>query len=205
MSTYSEIAFYQVGVDDLQPRAGWLWLRAALAMALAILAFAWPSPTLFAFALVFAGFNLADGVLLLAVGVRRRRHRSWLLLRGFLSILVAAIFLGWPGAATVAYAVALVALVAAWALVCGLLEIVALARSTGPERWLFAIGGLLGVGLAAALLALLLESPVNILMIAAYLIGSYALLSAILLSWLAAATGRRARQSPGLEPRRAAR
>jgi len=126
-----------------------LALRGGLAILLGIIAFALPVPTLAAIVILFGAYVTIDGVLALIAAVRgMREHASWgaMLVVGAVSIVAGVIALFWPGIG----ALALVYLVAAWALVTGALEI-AMAlrlRHVISSEWLLILGGVVSIALA---------------------------------------------------------
>jgi uncharacterized membrane protein HdeD (DUF308 family) len=127
-----------------------LALRAAAAILLGLIAFALPGPTLAAIVILFGVYAIIDGGLALVAAVRGvRRHERWgaMLAEGIVSVAAGAIALLWPALG----ALALVYLVAAWALLTGALEIalgVRLRRVIRGE-WLLILGGVLSIVLAA--------------------------------------------------------
>jgi uncharacterized membrane protein HdeD (DUF308 family) len=136
-------------------RSWWtLLLRGLLAMVLGVLIFTRPFITLKAVVLAFAFYCFVEGVssLFTAIsGWRHREHRWLLVMEGIAGIVVGLITLRTPGITTVA----LMALIAVWALVTGVLRIVEgvkLRREISGEVWLI-LGGL--VSIAFAMLVLL--------------------------------------------------
>jgi uncharacterized membrane protein HdeD (DUF308 family) len=131
--------------------AYWLSLaiRAAAAIVLGIIALTLPGPTLGAIVILFGAYALIDGILAIVGAVRgQRRGDRWgaMLAQGILGIAAAVFALLWPATG----ALALVYLVAAWALVTGALEIVTAVRLRKIIRgeWLLILGGVLSVALA---------------------------------------------------------
>src|SRR6266852_260101 len=101
----------------------WNWwalaLRGVAAILFAIIAFFWPGITATALVLLFGIYALIDGILALVAALRaaQRHSRSGaLLLEGILDILIAIIAFAWPEAALVA----LIYLIALWAVVTGI-------------------------------------------------------------------------------------
>src|SRR5258708_32496295 len=104
-----------------------LAIRGLVAIMLGVVAFAWPGITLGALVLLFGAYALIDGIASIVGAVRASRaHERWgvLLLEGFAGILTSAVTVVWPGIT----ALALVYLIAAWALVTGVFEIIAAVR-----------------------------------------------------------------------------
>lgn len=163
----------------------WIMARGVLAILLAVIAFLFPFPALFAFTLVFAAFAFVDGVLTLASGFGDQRETSWgaLILRGALGILVGVIFVLVPLIAVVGYALATLAILIAWALVTGVLEIMAAIRlrKAIEGEWLLAASGVLSILLGIAIAAFLYFFPGATILSVAWIIGLYALIAGIAL------------------------
>jgi uncharacterized membrane protein HdeD (DUF308 family) len=122
-------------------------LRGVLAILFGIIALVWPGITIAALVLVFGIYALADGIVSLYSSFTRRDlsggDRGWLALQGALGIIVGILVFVWPGIT----ALVLLVLIAAWALVTGVLQIVAafnLRREIRNEWWLL-IGGILSI------------------------------------------------------------
>ena len=153
-------------------------LRGIVALLFGLTAFFVPVVTLAVVISLFGVFALLDGILLIVVGVRTRQetHRWWLLiLQGLLGVGVGIFAFIAPGAV----ALALLYLVAAWAVITGIMEIVAaihLRREIENEWWL----GL--SGLASVLLGILLAVfPNTGFLVGLWWIGVYAVVSGIML------------------------
>jgi uncharacterized membrane protein HdeD (DUF308 family) len=117
-----------------------------IAILVGIVTFVWPGITVGALVLLFGAYALLDGVLSL-VGAWRasRAHERWgaLVFEGIAGIVAAAITVLWPGIT----AIALVYIIAAWALVTGVFEIAAAVRLrhyiTG--EWLLILSGIASI------------------------------------------------------------
>jgi uncharacterized membrane protein HdeD (DUF308 family)/sporulation protein YlmC with PRC-barrel domain len=145
-------------------------------------AFFLPGITLTVLILLFGAFALVDGVfaIIAAVRTRRRNERWWLLLaEGVLGVLAGIVAFIWPGLT----ALALLYLVAAWAIITGILEIVAAIRLRQEivGEWALILSGVLSV-IFGVLLAVL--PGVGILALL-WLIGAYAVAFGVLLIILA--------------------
>ncbi|MCU7730798.1 HdeD family acid-resistance protein [Actinoplanes sp. KI2] len=124
-------------------------LRGAAAILFGVLALVWPGITVLALVLLFGAYALVDGAFTLAAafgnrdGGRTRGDRAWLFARGIAGILTAVIAVVWPGIT----ALALLWVIALWAMVTGVLEIVAAFRLRKEMRheWLLALSGALSV------------------------------------------------------------
>ncbi len=153
-------------------------LRGALALLFGIAAFLLPSVTITALVLLFGVYLIVDGILalLLSFAVRPGDRRWWLLLlNGVLAIAAGLITFVWPAAS----ALALVLIVAAWALVTGVIEILAAARLRRElsNEWLLGVGGLVTVALGIALVL----APSAGLVAASWLFGAFALIYGVLM------------------------
>jgi uncharacterized membrane protein HdeD (DUF308 family) len=186
MATQSETA--AAGARTSLPAHNWKWflLRGVLGIILGVVAILFPLSALFAFTLVFAAYAFVDGIASLISGIRgARAGESWgaLVFRGVLGILVGVIFVLMPFLATVTYAFVSVALLAAWSIVAGVLEIVAAIRLRREieGEWLLGVSGLISVLLGIAIFLLVIPYPAATLLSAAWLIAIYAFASGIVL------------------------
>jgi uncharacterized membrane protein HdeD (DUF308 family) len=121
-----------------------LVLRGAAAIIFGILAFVWPAITFTALVLLFGVFALWDGVFTLVGAFRSSGNRRWaLILEGLVSLAAGLVAFLWTEAASVA----LLFIIAAWAVVTGILEIIAAIRLREEieGEWLLLAGGLLSV------------------------------------------------------------
>lgn len=145
-------------LDPMNARVARQWWAAALkgvsAIALGVLALAWPGITLLTLVLIFAAFCVADAVFSTVLAVRGARHGGrWglLALNAVLGLAAAAIAVFYPGITLLAFVVML----AAWALITGVVTIVAAVRLKRDHgRWWMIAGGVAAIllGLALALL-----------------------------------------------------
>jgi uncharacterized membrane protein HdeD (DUF308 family) len=122
-------------------------LRAVAAVVFGIVAVIWPDVTLGVLVLLFGAYALVDGVIALTTalfgGRLGGRRRGWLVLEGVLGIVVGLSTFAWPDITTVA----LLWLIAAWAIGTGVLELgtaVALRRELTNE-WRLVLSGVLSV------------------------------------------------------------
>jgi uncharacterized membrane protein HdeD (DUF308 family) len=157
-------------------------LRGAAAVGFGLLALLWPGLTLTVLVLLFGAYALIDGAALLvdAVRVRGALRRPWLVaLEGIASVVAGAITLIWPGIT----ALALLWVLAAWALVTGVLEVWAAFRTRpdGGHDWFI---GLLGV-LSLVLAGILVIDPATGALGITWALGWYGLLFGGTLLWLA--------------------
>ncbi len=154
-----------------------LALRGAAAILFAVIAIFSPEITATALVLLFGIYALFDGILALVAALRaaRRHGRSGaLLLEGILDILIAIIAFAWLEAALVA----LIYLIALWAVVTGIALMaagLALIRLSG--EWLLVVSGLLSILLG---IILFVHPEVGIVALSWWL-GLYALFFGIAL------------------------
>ncbi|MGE0128419.1 MAG: HdeD family acid-resistance protein [Blastocatellales bacterium] len=184
----------------LMARNWWtLALRGLFAVLFGFAAFIWPGITLFLLVMLFGGYALANGIVALISAFSRGagRERWWaLLLEGIIGIVVGVLTFIWPGLT----AMGLLYLIAFWAFVTGVLEIITAIRLrreiTG--EWLMALIGILSIVLGA----LLVMNPLAGALSVVWLIGAYAFAIGVLMIGLAFKlrslrdTGGRARQAP---------
>jgi uncharacterized membrane protein HdeD (DUF308 family) len=155
-----------------------LVVRGAAALLFGILTIMWPGITLTVLVFLFAGYALIDGIVNIAGMVKAiHGHDRWgvLLLEGIVGVAAAAVTVAWP-AITV---VALVYLIAAWAIVTGVFELPAAVRLRKhvSGEWLLALSGV-----ASLLFGILLTiAPLTGALAIALWIGAYALIFGALL------------------------
>jgi uncharacterized membrane protein HdeD (DUF308 family) len=155
-----------------------LVLRGVFALIFGIVAFLLPGATVFALVILFAAYMGVDGIMAIVLAIRRaHQRREWwpLVLEGIAGIGIAIITVIWPGVT----ALALLYLIAAWALVTGVMEIVAAIRLRKVIRGEFFLG-LAGVAsIAFGIIAILFPGEGAVALV--WLIGSYAILFGVLL------------------------
>lgn len=180
-------AVSQPMLGTLRRNWGWIVFRGVLALALGVVSFLFPLSALFAFAMVFAAYAGADGVLSMVAavrGARRKEERWWAyVIRGIIGIVTAVLFVLMPEVMTVGYALVTLVMLAIWAIVTGALEIVA-ATSLRKEisgEWLMGLSGALSVVLGIVIIVLLVLDPLTTLPSAAWVIGSYAIFAGVVL------------------------
>ena len=153
-------------------------VRGMIGIALGITAFLWPAITLRVLVLLFAGYAIIDGVLAFAGATQARRARQqsgFLALEGAVGLLAGAITLARPTITTTI----LVYVIAAWAILTGILEIGAAIRlrQTIQGEWLMAFFGLMSVMFG---IAIAVAPALGALAIALW-IGAYAFASGVVL------------------------
>ena len=164
----------------LESLARYWWmvvLRGAVAVLFGLLALIWPDITLLALVILFGAYALVDGVfaLVAAFGPRAEGRRFWLALQGIAGIAIGAVTFIWP---TIT-ALALVYVIAVWAIVTGVLQIMAAIRLRREMRgeWLLALSGVLSVVVGIILLIWPGSGAVGLVL----LIGAYAVVFGIAL------------------------
>jgi uncharacterized membrane protein HdeD (DUF308 family) len=119
---------------------GAIALRGFIAVLFGVIAFVWPGPTVAVLVLLLGAFALVEGVTNIVAGVRARE--GWAIFEGIISVLVGIVIVVWPGIT----ALALLYVVAAWAIITGIVRIVAAIqlRRVIRNEWL-----LVGSGVAS--------------------------------------------------------
>ena len=153
-----------------------LVLRGLAAIIFGILAYVWPGITFTVLVLFFGAYALWDGIFALIAAFRAQGERRWaLVLEGLVGVAAGLVTFFWTGAATLA----LLVIIAAWAIVTGIFEIIAAIRLREEieGEWLLLVSGLLSVlfGIALAIW------PAAGLVAVTWLIGAYAIIYGILL------------------------
>jgi uncharacterized membrane protein HdeD (DUF308 family) len=151
----------------------WRWwtiaLRGLVAIAFGILAMVAPGAAIVSLVLLFGVYAIIDGVLALVLASRRVQPRGALIARGIVSIAAGIIAFVWPGIT----AFALLFVIAGWAIVAGILDIVTAIqmRKQLEGEWLLGLEG----ALAVAFGVLLLLSPLVSAIVLGLWIGAWAL------------------------------
>ncbi len=170
----NEIGQFVDALGDF-PRHWWVVaLRGLAAIVFGILAFIWPGVTLAVLVLFFGAYAIVDGVLALYSAFRSRGEHVWApLVEGLLGIATGLIAFFWPGLT----ALALLIVIAAWAILTGVLEVYAAIRLRRVIRneWALIISGVLSVVFGVLLVAQPGAGAVAVV----WLIGLYAILFGI--------------------------
>jgi uncharacterized membrane protein HdeD (DUF308 family) len=153
-------------------------LRGLLAVLFGLAALIWPNLALGVLVLLFGLYWIMDGLMAVVAGLTRQNGtRPWWLLpvEGLFGILAGVLSLFWPGLT----AMALLYLIAAWAILTGLVEIVSAIqlRAEIENEWLLALGGVVSVALGM----MLVIWPGAGLVVMVRLMGAYALIYGFLL------------------------
>src|SRR5689334_9383669 len=143
-----------------------LLIRGLLAVLFGSMAFARPGATLFALVLLYGAYAFVDGVTALSVGVTSRA--GWLVFSGLAGLAVGIGTFFYPGIT----AVALFYLIAGWAIVRGIFEIIAgiALRKVISAGWVLALAGVFSIGFGVLFAAY----PAPGALALAYLVGAYA-------------------------------
>jgi uncharacterized membrane protein HdeD (DUF308 family) len=159
-------------------RNWWLLLiRGILAVLFGLVAFAWPALTLVTLVLLYGAYAFVDGLTAIWVGVS---SRAWgVLLFGILGVIVGIYTFFYPGVT----AIALLYLIAAWALVRGIFEIVTAIqlRKEINYEWALIIGGLISIIFGIVLVA----NPGAGALAMVVVIGAFALMFGVMMIILA--------------------
>jgi uncharacterized membrane protein HdeD (DUF308 family) len=122
-------------------------LRGVLGVLFGLAAWIWPDVTVRVLVLLFGFYALVDGLLALAAAMMGGRlvsgRRGWLIFEGVAGVAAGVLTFIWPEVTTLA----LLYLIAFWAIVTGVLEVVAavLLRRELRGEWLLALAGVVSV------------------------------------------------------------
>src|SRR5262249_3587480 len=151
-------------------------LRGILAIIFGLICLLTPGIAVGALVLLFAAYMLVDGVFAIISGIRAARSgESWglLILEGIVDLAAGALAVIWPAITLVA----LVWIVAIWAIVSGALMLAA-AFALNPDygRWLLALGGIASFVFG---ILLIIEPLIGAVVLTLW-IGAYALVLGVL-------------------------
>ena len=205
MTTLFDETILPRSVADILTKKWWAvaW-RGAFALLFGLLVFFWPGISLLMLVLLFGAYALADGVFALACAIEKatdktsgRKQTLWpMLLQGVVGIAAAVLTFGWPGIS----ALVLLYLIAAWAIITGIFQIVQAIRLRKEieGEWLLVLGGITSV-----VFGLLLQIfPGAGTLAIVWLIGAYSMAFGILLLFLAFRLRQRSVQEPrGMSPK----
>jgi uncharacterized membrane protein HdeD (DUF308 family) len=147
-------------------------LRGVFGIIFGLSALLLPGVTISALIVLFAAYMLADGIMAIVAGVRAatRRDRWWpFILEGLVDIAAGAIAFFAPVATILAF----VWLNGAWAIISGILMLVAVFRLRKTHgKWLLALGGIVSVVWGV----LLFIAPIAGALVMTWWLGAYALI-----------------------------
>ena len=173
--TLDELHF---GADTLARNWWAIALRGLAGIIFGILAFVMPGMTLAVLVLLFGAYALVDGIfdIIASLGGRSGAQSWWmLLLEGLVGVAAGLVAFFRPGLT----ALALVYLIAAWAIITGVLEIVAAIRLRKVMRneWWLVAGGVLSIVFGVLIAA----APGAGALALVFWIGAYALIFGVLM------------------------
>lgn len=163
-----------------QVSRGYWWMlliRAVVAILFGILAIISPVFALLFLVYLFAAYVLIDGIMSVFVAFQERStHSRWwiLLLGGIAGIILGVLAFAWPGVTSLV----LFYLVAAWAVVTGIFDVIAAfsVRAAGVE-WLLVLGGVLSIIIGI----IFFLHPVASILTIVWLLGVFALVYGVIL------------------------
>jgi uncharacterized membrane protein HdeD (DUF308 family) len=149
-----------------------LVVRGVAAILFGIVALVRPGAALLSIVLVFGIYAVVDGAFNLVAAVQRGRaglQWGWTLFQGIVSVIAGVLAFVWPNIT----AVALLAIIAGWALVTGVAEIAAAIelRHLIKNEWMLIASGILSIALGV----LLIVSPAIGALSVMWMIGGYAI------------------------------
>jgi uncharacterized membrane protein HdeD (DUF308 family) len=169
-------------VDTAMLSRNWwaMAIRGVAAIIFGVLTLVLPGITLAAMVLLFGAYALVDGIFAIIAAARGRREtQPWwaLVIEGVLSIAAGIVTFMWPGLTTLV----LFYVIASWAIITGVLEIIAairLRKEIRGEFWL-ALSGVLSIAFGvlvylfpvAGALALVLWTGAYAIVFGAFLVG----------------------------------
>ena len=162
---------------EVLARNWWAFLIRGLAgIVFGILAFLWPGITLLVLAIMIGAYALVDGIFALVAAFSHAgaAHRGWLLFEGVLGIILGVLIWLYP-----LYSASLfVYLVAFWAIVTGIIEIIAgvRLRNVISDEVLYILAGVASIVFGV----LILRNPVAGALAVVWLIAFYAIIFGIL-------------------------
>src|SRR5947209_5567609 len=155
-------------------------LRGVAAVIFGILAFVWPGVTLAVLVLFWGAYALVDGILTLVGAFRTGQDHRWvLMIEGVVGIAAGIVTFIWPGLT----ALVLVYIIAVWALITGVLEVIAAIRLRHviENEWWLVLSGILSLIFGIALVI----APGAGALALIWLIAAYAIIFGVLLLGLA--------------------
>ena len=156
-----------------------LLARGIVAVLFGVSTLVWPGLTILALVILFGAYVIADGIVdLVAVFSRDpavEEHRAWFTVLGIVAIGAGIVTFVWPGIT----ALALLYIIAAWAIVTGAIEVVTAFRMRHQVRhgWLLGLAGVVSITFGIALAI----TPGPGALVITWLIGWYAVVLGIIL------------------------
>jgi len=161
-------------------KTGWwlLVLRGIAALLFGVLAFVYPGMTAQVLVILFGAYSLVNGIFTLALAIRAPKGTpgiGTLVLLGLLGIAAGLVTFFYPGIT----AISLLAVIAAWAVLTGIFEIVVAIklRQQLSNEWVLILSGVLSVAFGVLVIAMPNAGALSIV----WLIGIYAIFYGILL------------------------
>lgn len=153
-------------------------IRGIIALLFGIAALVWPGLTLFVLIYLFAAFSLIEGIIAIFASFQARHlTRYWwlALIEGVIGIIIGLIAFASPGIT----AIALLFLIATWAILTGVFELINAFSGRGPTEleWAMGIAGALSILLGILLIA----QPGAGLLTIVWLVGIYAIIWGLVL------------------------
>jgi uncharacterized membrane protein HdeD (DUF308 family) len=164
---------------QLSSRYWWLLgIRGLVALLFGLAAIVWPRLTLLVLVILFGAYALVDGVIAVIVALQERSvFRRWwvLLVEGLVGVAIGVVTFLWPAIT----ALVLLYLIALWAIVTGIFELVAAfsGRLAVATEWTLGLAGIFSILLGV----LLAVQPRAGLLTLVWLIGVYAIVFGVLL------------------------
>jgi len=176
------MAIAQAILKDLSDNWWVILLRGIIALVFGVVAFILPGATLLALVFVWGAYAIIDGAfaLYLTYLASRQERRWWpYLLEGIAGIVAGVVAFGFPGLT----ALALLYIIAAWAIITGIVEIVAAVdmRKVIQNEWLLGLAGVLSIAFGV----IVAVQPDAGALAVVWTVGLYAVLAGITLIMLA--------------------
>lgn len=188
MTTLLDETVISRSVADILTQKWWAvaW-RGVFALMFGVLVFFWPGISLIWLVMLFGAYALADGIFALASAIEKATEKTsepkqpwWpMLLQGVVGIAAGVLTFAWPGIT----ALVLLYLIAAWAMITGIFQIVQAIRLRKEieGEWMLVLGGI-----ASVVFGLLLQIfPGAGALATVWLIGIYSMAFGVLLMFLA--------------------
>lgn len=166
-----------IGIQAIRRNWWMLAVRGVLAIIFGLIALFAPGIALLAFVYVFGIYALIDGLMAVYIAVRERGALSrwaWVLFEGTLSIIAGIVAFVYPGLT----ALVLLYIVAIWAIVTGIMEIVTAIAIRGftAQEWALGLAGIVSILFGIVLFIFPGTGLLSIL----WLVGVYAIVFGVL-------------------------